>query len=122
MNKMDLGEVRMDSGNLYREETFTDLQVGSIQKLSPVLPDGTPDPARSAKFVIRTQLMSQMGPLPVHAPVEAASIEEVIEKFPQAVQEAVEQMVRDAEEMQREQASRIVVPGRGGAGPDLKLV
>jgi hypothetical protein len=31
-------------------------------------------------------------------------------------------MVADAEAMQREQASRIVVPGRDAAGPDLKLV
>ena len=38
-----------------------------------------------------------------------------------AVQEAVEQMVREAEAMQREQASRIVVPGRGNT-PDIKLV
>ncbi len=121
MSNMDLGDVRIDAKNLYREETFTDLQVGSIQRLTPVLSDGTPDAARQPQFMIRTQLMSPMGPVPVHAPVEAASIEEVIEKFPQAVQEAVERMVREAEEMQREQASRIVVPGRN-AGPDLKLV
>ncbi len=120
MSKMDLGDVRIDAKNLYREETFTDLQVGSIQKLTPVLTDGTTDAARTPKFVIRTQLMSAMGPVPVHAPVDAATIEEVIEKFPQTVQDAVEQMVREAEEMQREQASRIVVPGRGT--PDIKLV
>lgn len=121
MGKMDLGDIQIDAKNLYREETFTDLQVGSIQKLSPVHVDGTPDNSRPAQFVIRTQLMSPMGPVPVHAPVEAATIEEVIAKFPQAVQEAVEQMVREAEAMQREQASRIVVPGRGNT-PDIKLV
>jgi len=121
MDTNEFEKINFDRNNLYREETFTDLKVGSIQKLTPINVDGSDDTERKATFVIRTQIMSPAGAIPIQAPVEATNLNEVIDQFSQAVQEAVEKMVKEAEAMQREQASRIVVPGQTG-GPDIKLV
>ena len=121
MDPNEFAKINFDAESLYREETFTDLKVGSIQKLTPIKTDGSDDDSRKVTFVIRTQIMSPAGAIPIHAPVEAKSLEEVIEQFPAAVQAAVEKMVAEAEAMQREQASRIVVPGQSAAG-DIKLV
>jgi hypothetical protein len=106
-----LDQIRVDTGNLYREETFTDLRVGTIKRLTPVQPDGSQDMGRAVVFIAQTQLMSQVGPLPVQARLEATSLSEAIEKFPAAIQDAVEQLMAEAREMQRQEMSRIVVPG-----------
>ena len=42
--------------------------------------------------------------MPVHCPIEAASLEEALDKFPEAVNMAVERMVEEAREMQRREA------------------
>jgi hypothetical protein len=63
-----------------------------------------------------TQLMSQMGPVPVHAPIEAKSLDEALQKFPEAVNAAVERLLEEAREVQRREASRIVVPGQPPPG------
>ena len=105
-------EIAVDATNLYREEIFTDLKVATIRRLAPILPDGSDDPARPVIFVGQTTLMSQAGPVPVQCPIEAVSLEEAMNGFPAAVNQAVERMVEEAREMQRQEASRIVVPGR----------
>jgi hypothetical protein len=107
-----VGEIEVDKSNLYREETFTDLKVASIRRLTPVREDGSDDPDRPVIFVGETTLMSQRGPLPVQAPIEAASLTEAFDKFPEAVQQAVENLIEQAREMQRQEATRIVVPGQ----------
>ena len=104
-------QLKVDRQNLYREETFSDLQMATIKRLIPVTPDGNMDQARSIMFIGHTQLMTQAGVLPVQAPIEAANLEEAMEKFPQAINKAVEKMIEEAKEIQRQQASRIVVPG-----------
>lgn len=107
-----LSEIEVDKDNLYREEVYTDLKIASIRVLTPVKLDGTIDSSRSVLYSGETQLMSQMGPVPVHAPIEAANLEEAIAKFPEAVNQAVERLMEEAREMQRREASRIVVPGQ----------
>ena len=114
--RMNLDNVQIDKSNLYREESYTDLKVGSLQVLVPVQADGTNDDTRETMYVGQTQLMSQAGPLPLTAPIQAASLQEALEKFPEAVKQAVDKLVEEAKEMQRQEASRIVVPG-AGAGP-----
>ncbi|MGH0032768.1 MAG: hypothetical protein ACQGVC_23490 [Myxococcota bacterium] len=106
-----IGEIRVDTANLYREEVYTDLRVATIRKLVPVRADGSDDPGRPALFSGQTNLMSQAGPLPVECPIEAASLEEATAKFPEAIQQAVDRLVEEAKEMRRREASRIVVPG-----------
>ena len=105
-----LTEVKVDTNNLYREEVFTDLRIATLRRLSPVRADGSPDPSRPALYSAQTTLMSQAGPLPVEAPIDAASLEDAAAKFPAAIQEAVDRLLEEAREIRRREASRIVVP------------
>ncbi len=111
-----ISEIRVDQSNLYREEVYTDLKIASIRVLTPVRTDGTQDPDREVLYSGETQLMSQMGPIPVHAPIDAKSLADAVEAFPEAVNLAVERLMEEAREMQRRDASRIVVPGQPPPG------
>ena len=104
-------QLQVDRQSLYREETFSDLQMATIKRLIPVTTDGSMDQTRPIMFIGHTQILTQAGVLPVQAPIEAATLEEAMEKFPQAINEAVDRMIEEAKEIQRQQASRIVVPG-----------
>jgi hypothetical protein len=106
-----LSEIKLDESNLYKEEVFTDLRVGSLKQLTPVTKDGERDLARPMVFVGETQLMSQVGPLPVQTRIEAENLAAAMEKFPAAIQTAVEAMIDEVKELQRKEMSRIVVPG-----------
>ena len=117
-----LNEITVDANNLYREEVFTDLRVATIRRLTPIQADGSPDPNRQPLFSAQTHLMSQAGPLPVEAPLNATTLEEAIASFPTAIQEAVDKLIEEAKEMRRRESSRIVVPGGplpGGGGGGL---
>ncbi len=116
-----LEEIKVDRENLYLEEVFTDLKVATIRRLSPVMADGSPDETRPTLFQGQTQLMSQMGPLPVNCAIEAADLEEAIRKFPEAIAQAVERMIEEAKEIQRQESSRIIVLGAAPAGSKIKL-
>ena len=111
-----VGDIEVDIENLYREESFSDMKVASIRRLTPVLLDGSDDTGRPTLFIGETTLMSQRGPLPVQAPIEAETLSEAFEKFPAAINVAVERLIEQAREMQRQEASRIVVPGGGQGG------
>ena len=111
-----LGDIAVDRDNLYREETFSDLKVASIRRLTPVTPEGLDDPSRPTLFIGETTLMSARGPLPINCPIEATTLTEAFDAFPQAVQAAVERLMEEARELQRQEASRIVVPGQGPGG------
>jgi hypothetical protein len=110
-NMQALAEIKFDGDQLYREEVYTDLRVGSIKQLIPVTRDGSRDLSRAVVFLGEAQLMSQMGPLPVQAKIEAENLEAAIAAFPQAIQVAVEAMIDEVKELQRREMSRIVVPG-----------
>lgn len=112
--------VQFDAQQLYREETFTDLRSGTIMRLVPVKPDGTPDPSRTDRFIARTQIMTEMGVLPIEAPAQATTLQGAIDEFPQAVERAIQELARRIEERQREASKRIVTPdqlARGAGGP-----
>jgi hypothetical protein len=111
-----LSEIEVDRSNLYREEVYTDLKIASIRVLTPVTSDGSPDTRRPVLYTGETQLMSQMGPVPVHAPIDAKNLDEAIANFPEAVNQAVERLMEEAREVQRREASRIVVPGHPPPG------
>lgn len=112
-----LADIQVDAENLYREETFTDLRIATLRRLTPVQADGNEDASRPVRFIGETQLMSARGLLPVSAPIEAASLTDAIAQFPDAINQAVERLIEEAREMQRQEASRIVVPGQGPVGP-----
>ena len=110
-DQLPLDQIQVDTDNLFREESITDLRVASIRRMIPIKTDGTDDDSRPIQYIVSTQIMSQMGPLPITAPVDADSLEEVIAKFPEAIKDAVERMVEEAKEHRRQESSRIVVPG-----------
>jgi hypothetical protein len=109
-------DIQFDVANLYQEDVFTDRAAGSIRRLRPVLASGEPDPSRSVLFSGQTQLLTPGGVLPLGFEIDAASLDEAIAKFPQGVQEALNQAIEEAREYRREAQSRIVVPEAGGAG------
>jgi hypothetical protein len=112
----DLPDIRLDPAAMYREETFTDRRSGTIRRLTPVNLDGTTDSSRPLLFSGQTQLLTPAGVLPLVFEIEAATLEEALQKFPDGVKVALEQAIDEAREMRREAASRIVVPEVGGAG------
>ena len=112
----DLPDVRLDPSALYREEIFTDRRAGTIRRLTPVTLNGATDSARPVLFSGQTQLLTPAGVLPLAFEIEAATLEEALQKFPEGVKVALEQAIEEAREMRRESASRIVVP-EVGAGP-----
>lgn len=121
---MDLGiDLNMDEDNLYVEESFTDMKVGTIRRLTPVQKDGSQDETRETLFLGHTQLMSPNGPLPVSCEIEAGTLAEAMKRFPQAITAEVEKIVEQAQKAQAEQQqqqqggpartdSGIIIPGR----------
>ena len=73
----------------------------------------------SVLFSGQTQLLTPGGVLPLGFDIEAATLEEALNRFPEAVKLALDEAIEEAREMRREQASRIVVPDAGamGGGP-----
>ncbi|RZK79573.1 MAG: hypothetical protein EOO66_30130 [Methylobacterium sp.] len=87
---------------------------GTIRRLVPVTTAGDADDSRPVLYSGQTQLLTPGGVLPLGFEMEATSLQDAIEKFPQAVKDALEQAIEEAREMRREQQSRIVVPDVGG--------
>jgi len=104
---------KMDLNNLYRQETYTDLGLGTIQCLTPVKVDGSVDSSRKPLFMGSAQIMTQHGPLPVQCDIEASDLKAACEAFPQAIREAVNNLVEQARQIERERQGGIVIP-RGG--------
>lgn len=107
IDKIDL-TVKQD--NLYLEESFTDLDVASIRRLTPVKPNGMKDKSRKPIFVGHTQLMTPQGSLPIRSLLEARNLKEAIEKYPEAMQKAIQQMLEQLNKLQQKEESRIIVP------------
>ncbi len=115
-----LPEVKLDPAGLYKEETFTDRRAGTLRRLTPVTLEGGTGPSRPVLFSGQTQLLTPAGVLPLVFELEAGTLEEALQQFPEGVKAALEQAIEEAREMRRESASRIVVPEVGasvGPGP-----
>lgn len=113
----NLPDFKFDGSRLVREETFTDGRVGSIRRLVPVTPAGEEDPGREVRYEGQTSLLTPAGTLPLQFEIEADSLSAAIEGFDATAKQATEKAIRELQEMQREQSSGLVVPGRdGGAG------
>lgn len=111
----DARQATMDATQLYREDIFTDRKVGTIRRLTPVTADGAGDPARPVLFVGQAQIMTPMGALPISFELEADTLALAISKFGDAAELAVQQTMRELQEMRREQASSLVIPDGAGA-------
>lgn len=110
----EVSEIRMNSGDLYREEIITDRQVGSIRRLVPVTPGGIDDQSRTVRFEGQTTLLTPGGALPLSFEIEAQTLPEALERFPAAAERALTAMLKDLEELRRERTSSLIVPGQGG--------
>lgn len=110
-------DIAMDSANLYREETFTDRRVGTLQVLTPITKTGAPDAARPVLYVGQTQVLTPAGALPLSFEVQAKSLEDAVAQFGEHAKHALERTMRRLEELRREQASSIIVPGSGAVPP-----
>ena len=119
-------EIAMDSKALYHEETFTDRRVGTLQRLTPVTASGATDATRPVLYVGQTQVLTPAGALPLSFEVPATSLDDAVSKFGDAAMQALARTMRRLEELRREQASSIIVPGAGppvgGPGPGGRLV
>ena len=115
-NQNSDNEIRMEVSNLFREEVFTDNTVGTLRRLTPVTSTGETDPTRPGQFIGSTQVMTTAGPLPLSFEIDADTLAGAAEAFGAAAREAFEKTMEELREMQRQQASSIVVPGTGAGG------
>ena len=115
-------DFRIDRSNLYREESFTDLKVGTIKCLTPVKADGSEDKTRKKIFVGNTNVMTPQGPIPIQGMVQAKELQQAVKKFPEAMEAAMDRLIEEAKKYQEQQQaedsqiqkpdSRIIIPGR----------
>lgn len=116
MSQMDNSQdIKMDASSFAREEVYTDSRIGSVRKLIPVTLDGEPDTSRPVQYFGSTQIMTPGGALPLSFEIEAATLKEAVAGFGEAAKQAVHETMEELKEMQRQQASSIVVPGREGS-------
>ena len=81
MADLDQMNVQMDVSALVREEIITDRKIGTIRVLTPMTVDGTRDFARDVVYMGETQIMTQMGPLPISFQIKAATLEEAVKGY-----------------------------------------
>jgi len=108
-------DIRVDPAALYLEEVFTDRRVGTIRRLTPVKKDGERDTARAVLYMGETQVLTPAGALPIGFEIGAGSLEEAAEKFGGLAKDAIERTVRELQELRRQAASSIVIPGQPGS-------
>ncbi len=112
-------DFNFNKANLFREESVTDLNVGSIRCLKPIKLDGTDDPARMTIYVGHAQLRTSKGLVPIQTRLKATTLRNALEEFPGAMQQVLEEMVEKMKRMQEQQKtsqtqneSPIIAPGR----------
>jgi hypothetical protein len=111
--QQNMVEFQLDRTNLYLEESFTDLKIGTIKRLKPVKADGTEDKSRKTVFVGHTSVMTPNGPLPIQNVIEAKELAQAIKKFPEALQESMDRLVEEVKKYQEQQDSQIQKPDSG---------
>ena len=106
-------EFSVDRQNLYRQESFTDLKVATIRRLTPVKPDGSVDKTRKTIFIGETNILTPNGPLPLQAVIQAKQLQQAIKNFPAAMQVAMDKLAEEVKKMKEKQNSSIIAPGGG---------
>ena len=113
LNEKEFNDVDLSvkQNNLYLEESFTDLDMTAIRRLTPVKPNGLKDKTRKQIFVGHLNLMTPEGPLPIQTPLEARHLKEAMEIYPEAMKTVLAKMQEEIKKLQQEKDSRIIVPG-----------
>jgi hypothetical protein len=104
-------DIEMDTASLYREEVYTDRKIGTIRALVPVTSDGGTDLGRKVIFIGEAQIVTQVGPLPVSFEIDAPNLVAAVAGYGAAAKVGVERTIQQLQEMRRQQASSIIVPG-----------
>ncbi len=114
-----LPEPKMDVASMFREEIFTDRKAGIIRVLVPVKSDGSADSTRKTVYMGEAQMYTSMGALPLSFELSGNSLAEAVAAYAPAAKLAVEQAVREIEEMRRQASSSLVIPQgpMGNLGP-----
>jgi hypothetical protein len=110
-------EARFDAASLYREEVYTDRRVGTVRVLVPVKSDGAADTARATLYVGQISVMTPMGTLPISFEIAGATLAEAIDKFGESARVAMDETMRELQQLRRESASSIVIPEPGAVPP-----
>lgn len=110
MDKME-ESLQVNIDDLYREEVISDMKAATFRKMVPVKADGSDDDSRETFYSAQTTVMSPMGAIPLQAKLEAKDLTAAAAEFPSAIRVAMDKLVEEAREMQRQEASKIVVPG-----------
>lgn len=113
-SELDNVGADMDVANLYSEEVITDRKVGVIRILTPIDVNGHRDVSRPLIFTGETQIMTQMGPLPISFEIPATTVAEAVAGYSEAAREGLRRTVERIRELQREAANQIVTPGMPG--------
>jgi hypothetical protein len=116
----ELPEIKIDETSLVKEEVYSDQKVGSVRVLTPVTLSGETDTTRQTTYFGQTQVMTPGGALPLNFELKADNLAGAFAAFGDAAKESMEQTMKEIQEYQREQASKIVVPGQG-AGSQIQM-
>jgi hypothetical protein len=118
-DQQNMEEFKIDRSNLYIEESFSDLKIGTVKRLTPVKADGSEDKSRKPVFVGHTSIMTPNGPLPIQNVIGAKELAQAIKKFPEAMQEAMDRLIEEVKKYQEQEQSQIqkpdsniIIPGR----------
>ena len=111
---IDSLETGLDLTNLYEESTITDRQNGLLRIMTPLTAQGLVDASRPVLYLGETQVMTQMGPVPVSFEIKASSREEAIAKYGEAAKQGIKDFIKKVEELRRQAATQIVTPGMPG--------
>ena len=109
-------KIRINQNSLYREEVFTDMTIGSLHQMTPIKINGEIDKQRKIMFIGQTQLITKQGPLPIRFPIDARNLQQAVDKFPESMEVFVNRMIAEAKEIQRQEESRIILPGASSPG------
>ena len=107
-----LPDIKIDETSLVKEEIFSDQKIGSIRVLTPVLLSGEVDTSRSVTYFGQTQVMTPNGAIPLNFELIGTDFASAIASFGDAAKASMETTMKEIEDYQREQASKIVVPGQ----------
>lgn len=109
-------QLRFDTDNLYRIETFTDQQSGSIRRMTPVDSEGNDDPKRDVRYVGEASAMTPAGTIPLSFELEGDGLAQAAEGFAEGAEHALRETIEELKRMQREQQGSIMMPGQDGGG------
>ena len=113
-------DFKIDRSNLYREESFSDLKIGGIKRLTPVKADGSEDKTRRTVYIGHTSIVTPNGPLPLQAVIQAKQLQQAVKNFPDAMQAAVDKLAEEVKKMKDKQSSSIIAPG--GGSQDSRII